>query len=247
MKGWRRKPGSGGEHEEVFALLPWYVNHTLEARETARVAAHLATCPECSRELRRCRGLAVAVQEAGQAAPSPHPVKLSRLLARIDAHELSRGRLRRLGASLHRFALPFQQASPTLRRALAVQLALLVALGAVLAWQSRSPQPEAATANPGATGPAAYRTLSDGPAAAVAAPRLRVLFAQEIREEEMRRLLLELRAEIVGGPSPFGAYTLRLPPAGPGSDPLAEVVDHLRSQPQVRFVEVIGTPGGRPR
>ena len=35
------------EHQAVQALLPWYVNGTLEGEELARVQGHLAKCARC--------------------------------------------------------------------------------------------------------------------------------------------------------------------------------------------------------
>ena len=46
------------EHDAVQQLLPWHVNGTLAAEETARVEAHLAECEECRHDLSRERELA---------------------------------------------------------------------------------------------------------------------------------------------------------------------------------------------
>ena len=43
-------PLHGGPHEQALQLLPWYVNGTLDADETALVEAHLADCAECRAE-----------------------------------------------------------------------------------------------------------------------------------------------------------------------------------------------------
>jgi Putative zinc-finger len=234
----RRHHGSSsrGEHQEVLDLLPWYLNATLEEAEARRVEAHLGGCVECAEELARCRRLAAAVREAGEVAPSPHPAGFARLMARIDAAEAGGvgGALRRrLGAGWRRLSEPLWRAPAGVRWALAAELAAIGLLAALLLRPAPAP-------------PALYRTLSDPVAAATSAqPRLRVVFADDVTEGEMRRLLLGIRAEIASGPSPFGAYTLVLPAGGAG-DPLAEVVAHLRAQDKVRFVEVIAEGGGGP-
>jgi anti-sigma factor RsiW len=46
------------EHDAVQQLLPWHVNGTLTAEETARVEAHLAQCDECRDDLAGERDLA---------------------------------------------------------------------------------------------------------------------------------------------------------------------------------------------
>ncbi|MBO0749896.1 MAG: zf-HC2 domain-containing protein, partial [Porphyrobacter sp.] len=46
------------EHDTVRQLLPWHVNGTLSADETARVDAHIAECAECRDDLAAERELA---------------------------------------------------------------------------------------------------------------------------------------------------------------------------------------------
>ena len=79
----------------------------------------------------------------------------------------------------------------------------------------------------------------------VAAPaavqrQVRVVFAPTATEAELRRILLEVRGEVVGGPSPLGAYTI----AVPGGEPLELVLEHLRADAHVRFAEPVAGAGG---
>lgn len=80
-----RDASNEGEHESSWLLLPWLANGTLEGDERLRVETHLAACARCRRELARCRDLAAALRAAPNAAPSPHPVQLARLMARLPA------------------------------------------------------------------------------------------------------------------------------------------------------------------
>src|SRR5258708_20996981 len=74
-------------HENVWLLLPWYVNGTLEAAERRLVDEHLVGCALCREELGRCRGLSAALRSGEESAPSPHPIQLARLLERVEASE----------------------------------------------------------------------------------------------------------------------------------------------------------------
>jgi hypothetical protein len=220
-----KNPGVGRTCEEIQLLLPWYANATLPVDETAQVEAHLESCLACSREVKECRELAGAIRDAEPVAPSPHPVQLSRLLARIEAAEGATGPRGR-GAGWLRSRLAALGREPVaLRWALAAQLAVILGLIAALALPG--PQPE-----PG------YRTLAD-PIAEPAVTQIKVLFAEDATEAEIRRLLLPLKAEITGGPSPFGAYTLSVPATGEGAEPVGVVLAHLRSQALVRFAEAL--------
>lgn len=228
----------GLTHQEAWELLPWLVNETLESPERESVAAHLAACLECRAEAERCRALAALVDGA-EVAPSPHPAQLAKLLRRVDEIEgagqrpgLRTGLVRLLG-----------NAQVSVGWALAAQAATLVLLLGVIFWPSApvaAPETAAAVAP---TTPAAFVTLGDPPAAATsatAAHQVRVVFVANTTEAELRRLLLELRGELVGGPSPLGTYVVAVPRA----EPLELVLEHLRADPRVRFAEPVAGGGG---
>ena len=213
---------SGLTHEQVWDLLPWLVNDTLEPGERVEVEAHVAACRECRDERERCRTMAALVRKA-DVAPSPHPAQLAQLMRRVDEVERTRKRprlVRLLGAR-----------KVNVWWALAAQAAAVVVLLGVIFW----PSP-----------PSHYRTLSDPapPVAVTAAQRqVRLVFTPNATETEMRRVLLEVRGEVVGGPSPLGAYTIAVP-GGAGAEPLGLVLDHLREDPHVRFAEPVAGAGG---
>ncbi|MEO1293512.1 MAG: zf-HC2 domain-containing protein [Pseudomonadota bacterium] len=68
------------EHDEVWALLPWYVNETLDPEETARVERHLAECEPCRRELVSQKRLRSAISDH-----SPADARMEKALARAKA------------------------------------------------------------------------------------------------------------------------------------------------------------------
>jgi hypothetical protein len=57
----------------------------LETAERLLVEDHLAGCPSCREEVARCNGLAAALRDRPEIAPSPHPLQLARLMERLDA------------------------------------------------------------------------------------------------------------------------------------------------------------------
>ncbi len=214
---------------ELRELVPWLVNGSLDPTERSELELHLTACTECGAEVRRYEELATALEKDAAAAPSPHPAQLEVLFARIDRGEQADGvaekrrwpsRLRQLGS-----------ATPAPVRWLVVaQLAAVLLLW--VAGDATGPRPRI------------FRTLAEPATTRVAA--VRIVFAPDSTEAEIRRLLLEVRAEIVAGPSPLGAYTLALAPssAGESSDAIVAV---LRSRPGVQFAEPIPTRDGPPR
>jgi len=220
-----------GDHDEVWLLLPWLANETLEPPEIESVAAHLEECDACSRELERCRALLELSRPDESVAPAAHPAQIERLLARDDAE----------GDAFDREpSLPFPRADhpPDERRRwpraaiwlVAAQLAALAVLGGWVGTRSGQN-----------ARPASFRTLSD-PAPAVGEIRLRVVFDPETPESALRQLLLDVGAEIVAGPSPLGVYSIRLR-RGEGEEPPRWVLESLRGRPEVMFAELVA-PGG---
>ena len=203
-------------HDQAWELLPWLANDTLEAEERRAVEAHVAGCAECRAELEQCKTLGERMRGAS-VSPSPHPAQLHALMRRIDDGERAR-----------RWPQPFAGHPRFVRGALLAQAAVIVILLALAFWPALDRQQQAQ-----------FRTLSDAPAAAAPVHQIRVVFRPDATEEQIRRLLLEVRGELAGGPSALGAYTVAVPAAGPGAEPLPAVLAHLRADARVRLAEPV--------
>lgn len=223
------------DHRRAWELIPWYVNGTLEPAERDRVEAHLAVCPDCRAEADLCRELVEAGGRPEDLAPAPHPAQLDRLVDRIAAESEEPGRSDGPLSRLHR--LP-----PAVRLLAAALVLLAVGLAGYLGAPGSDPDAGQGLGRDGSRA-AEYRTLSQPETALDARPDgpvLRIVFAPSTPEEEVRRILLAVQGQIVGGPSPLGVYTVRPGAAEDGTDPLPVVLQHLRRQPEVLFVEPVG-------
>ncbi|MGQ0591797.1 MAG: zf-HC2 domain-containing protein [Gammaproteobacteria bacterium] len=203
------------DHEEAWALLPWYVNDTLGDEERPRVERHLADCAPCRDELSRCWALAHAVQAETRAAWSPSPAHLGAIIERIERAERRPAPAQRWHTALTDLVRSFRETPRAAQWALAAQAVLVLVLGAAL-FVRQEP----------------YGTLSSPEPLKAEGPRVQVVFAEDLTERELRVLLRELGAEIVRGPTPAGVYTLRL--SGATSD---VPVPKLRGHPKVRLAE----------
>lgn len=220
-------------HQRVWDLLPWYANGTLLDGERRTVEAHLAECPRCREEIVACQRLGEVIRQTEPAVPAAHPARLARLMERIDGEERSHGWRWALRAPWQGLATLVRATPPLARGALVVQLVVLVALTGLLLGGPSSGR-RSAPAPPAPDAPE-YRTLSEStPAAPALTTRLRLVFAEGTTEQEARHLLLDIRGQIVAGPSALGVYTVEVP-AGP--DPLEKVLAHLRAQPRVSLAE----------
>jgi anti-sigma factor RsiW len=171
------------EHDAVQQLLPWHVNGTLSAEETARVEAHLAECWECRHDLACERELAREVA-----------------LLPLDVDEGWQAMAMRLpdqGANVDGPRLPrFSRAGPVgwaVGGALAASVAFAVAIVGL-----QQPLAPAQT----------FHTL--GSAGEASPGQVIVLFRPDTTEQQMRALLATQGARVVDGPTAAGAYLLRI-------------------------------------
>ena len=129
----------GNHHQKVWEILPWYVNGTLEGHEHDFVARHILRCQSCADEVVRCQSIATAVRSSEEAARTPSPENLARLMERIDrastsaAPEHWRIRVREW---IEKIRLAFQETPSLFRWALAAQTAAIVLLAAATLWQA---------------------------------------------------------------------------------------------------------------
>ena len=68
---------------DIAELLPFYANGTLDQADRARVEAELATCADCTRELRELETLAASLQARAEAAPPLPEHLIDDVMARI--------------------------------------------------------------------------------------------------------------------------------------------------------------------
>lgn len=224
-----RPPDVGGCTEEWSDKLAWYVNQTLEAEETDRVEAHLATCDACRGEVAELRSLQQAVVQLASQVPEPSEAVFERVMERVEAYEAGRVRIGRLfGNLLSKLLPPLEMLwQPALRPAVAVAglviLLQAVAIGGLLTRETPT---------------ARYRTLTGGAVTEAPGPKLQIAFHGETPEQAIRDLLREVNVTIVGGPSSLGIYVVALHPELRDEEAINSVVARLRTRSDVvRFVE----------
>ncbi|MBV9510387.1 MAG: zf-HC2 domain-containing protein [Caulobacteraceae bacterium] len=204
-------PLHGEAHQDAAALLPWYATGRLDAADQARVEAHLAACPECQADLRLERRLIVEVAAISVEAEPAWAAMKAKLEGRAAPASRPERRPRRaLAAGWRGLAFAAPMAA----------LAGLVLLIPPLQQHQ------------------VYHAMGGAPVAAGA--DLVVAFRPDVREADMRRLLLGSDARLVDGPNAAGAYLLSVPMRERGV-----VLSRLRARPEVALAQPID-PGGSP-
>jgi len=211
-----RRIENSAEHHEVSALLPWYVNETLEERDRQRVDAHVGACASCREDLAAQQRICAAIE--AQPAIDYMPVaSLKRLQARLDAQAESASTL----------AAPQKQPAYRLpwRGWMAASIAVMAVAVALLA-ADRWAQVEARLTQPN------YRTVT------TSAPRppgevIRAVFSPTITLVELQSILDEAQLRIVSGPTEAGVYSL----AANSTLTVRASLALLRQHSAVRFAE----------
>lgn len=201
--------------ERFAELAPWYVNGSLNASDRTWVDNYLTEHPESRAELAWFGSLQTRIKESIPEVPAT--IGMNRALARIRADQPT------LGAKISAFFASFAM-KPALSMALAavvlVQGGVIVNLlnGADEATEMRAINPKA---------------VEEG-------PLVKVNFAPDARESDIRMLLVSVEGTLAGGPGQLGDYYVRVP-AGKEAAAAAK----LKGMAIVQAVEL--APGIPPR
>lgn len=214
------------DHDYVWELLPWYVNESLSPDETSEVEAHMENCPVCQSEVARCKELNLAVKANPQKTWTPSAPHFANVLANVDAYENRQAQSRGSPGWIEKW-FPWLGDTPRPARfTLAFQGALVLALASTLLVRAFVPT-------------AGYQTLSNPAEPSVlGAQQVRLVFAEDITEKELRGLLLEIPARIVAGPTALGVYTVALNPSREDAEVSQKALAQLRAHPKVRLAEM---------
>ena len=197
-------------------LLPWYVNGSIGAEDRAFVEAYLEQHPEMRGELDWYRSLQQRVQENAPAVPAT--VGLARTMRLIQGDRPTFAE--RVGAFFGNLGM---------RPAYALAgLTIMAVQGGVileLMGDMRENEAEIRALN-------AVR-VNEG-------PMLKISFAPDAKESDIRLLVMQVRGELAGGPGQLGDYYLRVPA---GSE--AEALKQVQAAPIVQAAAL--APGVPPR
>jgi hypothetical protein len=205
------------EHEEVSALIPWYVNETIVERDRQRLDAHVDVCVSCRDDLAAQQRLCEAMES--QPALDYMPVaSLRRLHARLDAMQADAASSSPPAGPPVTSPMPWRGWMAASIAAMAVAVALLAA-DRWVQFASRRGQSD-------------YSTVTNS------VPRppgevIRAVFSPAITLVELQTMLDEAQLRIVSGPTEAGVYSLGSNAALPVSASLAL----LRQHSTVRFAE----------
>lgn len=202
--------------ERFTELLPWYVNGTLNAEDRAWVENHLRQHPDARAELDWYRSLKTKIHDSVPQVPATIGLAKAMLLIRGDRPTLAE----RISAFFGDFAL-----RPAM--ALGMFAVLAVQSGVIFNMMQRADDDEMQIRALKAV------QVEEG-------PLLRVNFAPEAKETDIRFALVAVQGTLAGGPGQLGDYYIRVP-AGKEQ----EFAERMKSNSIVQSVALV--PGLPPR
>ncbi len=202
--------------EKFSELLPWYVNGTLNAEDRAWVESYLKEHPAARAELEWYRSLKSKIQDSVPQVPATIGLAKTMLLIRGDRPTLAE----RISAFFGDFAL---------RPAMALGMFAVLALqsGVIFNMMQQADEDEMQIRALKAV------QVEEG-------PLLKVNFAPEAKEADIRFALVAVQGTLAGGPGQLGDYYIRVP-AGKEQ----EYADRLKDKSIVQAVALV--PGLPPR
>jgi len=196
-------------NERFAELLPWYVNGSIDAADRAWVDNYLAEHPDARAELTWYQSLQTRIQETVPAVPAT--IGLSRAMNRIRGDRPSL--VERISAFFGNFGM---------RPSMALGLvAIIFVQGGVIAkmmTQAHEDEVEMRALR--------AKTVEEG-------PLVKVNFAPDAKESDIRLLLVSVQGTLTGGPGQLGDYYVRVP-AGKEAQAAAK----LKGKPIVQAAEL---------
>ncbi len=222
-----KAPDKISEHQEVWLLIPWYANASLEVSDRRRVEDHARTCTACRNEVKLQQTIYNSMSNASIIESIPQ-VSLRRFHERLDALEASDG------ADITVVPVKRTHGFWPAPHSWAMVASIAALVGAVGFFVQLSVQTlhRPAAAN--------YFTVTD------AAPRIRgvlvrAVFISSITLTELQALVTDSKLRIVAGPTDAGVYSLS--PTVAGS--ISESLTRLRASSKVRFAESVQASDGQ--
>jgi len=185
-----RRNSSEPNHDQWDLLIPWYVNGTLNEVEMSQLEDHMARCDTCRAAIEWELDLAKNLHASPPGLETLNAEKDRQYLTLLEAMDAPGARhnaraLRRVGDWAGGKSL-----------VLVASAACLVLAFFVGAWLQTPAQPD-------------YQTLTRE--SGYQGQVVQVLFHPSTPERDIRMLLLELDAKLLGGPSERGVYRLAIP------------------------------------
>lgn len=215
---------SKSEHQEVWNLLPWYVNHSLDPAEQDFVRKHVKTCVTCRIEINQQQQLLEKIQQPD-------------LLQQVS--QASFAQLKKRMQEQSKLSAFAEQAKPSQEQKIFSHQFLgfvkYTALAASLLLLAMPFMLNLPTDDPELKGD--YRTLANPAEDKHKHNIIRIVFAEHLDAEQIKAILNGVSGHIIKGPSKNGIYEIQIGNRQINSLEVNDAILQLRKNSLVVFAE----------
>jgi len=206
---------SKSEHQEVWNLLPWYVNHSLDPAEQDFVRKHVKTCVTCRIEINQQQQLLEKIQQPD----------LLQQVSQVSFAQLKKRMQEQSKPSQEQKIFSHQFLGFVKYIALAASL-LLLAMPFMLNLPTDDPELKGD-----------YRTLANPAEGEHKNNIIRIVFAEHSAAEQIETILNGVSGRIIKGPSKNGIYEVQIGNRQANSLEINDAISQLRKNSLVVFAE----------
>jgi hypothetical protein len=213
---------SKSEHQEVWDLLPWYINHSLDPAEQDFVRKHVKTCVTCRVEITQQQQLLEKIQQP-DLLQQVSQVSFAQLKKRMN--EQSKLSVLAEQVKPEREQKNFSHQFPSFVKytALAASLLLLA-----MPFMLNIPTDDSELKGD-------YRTLANPAENEHKNNFIRIVFAEHIGKEQIKAILNGVSGHIIEGPSKNGIYDVQIGNRKTNSLEVDDAISQLRKNSLVVF------------
>ncbi len=209
-------------NQTLLELLPWYANGTLSPADREFVEAHLDDDPTFRQQLAFYKAIQKELQES---IPEIRPdLGLAETLKKINEDISIKASKKKSGTKLNEWLLGLFNLNVIPRGVFAFSLAIVAAQTIVIGYMASNQSDDFSQ----------IRASQNAPPSV--GPFIKISFRPDAKEVDIRFLMIQMGATIVGGPSQLGDYFLFLSP-----DRTDWAAQQLRKSPIVDSVTVMAT------
>ncbi len=210
------------KHSEVYPLLPWYVNNSMDQQQKTETKIHLEQCLTCRIEVEQLQQLSRIIIRSNQSEITSSAA-FSNLKTRIIQHDNGDIGLNQwINQRLSRIENAILQTCVVL---------ILTTLLTIIPVQIDDDFIKNRVNHNNH-----YHSLSSQKIHQTRKTDIRVVFDDDLEKSEILQITSDLGAKIIDGPSLNGAYRVRLLNQNDSINPQL-VLQQIRSNPQVIFAE----------
>jgi|CXWL01.1.fsa_nt_gi hypothetical protein len=214
------------EHQEVWSLLPWYVNHSLDPAEQDLVRKHVTTCVTCRIEINQQQQLFEKIQQP-DLLQQVSQVSFAQLKKRMKEQSKLRSVFAKQAKASQEQKLSSHQFLGFIKyTALAASL-LLLAMPFMLNLPTDDPELKGD-----------YRTLANPVEGEHKNNIIRIVFAEHSGTEQIETILNGVSGHIIKGPSENGIYEVQIGNRQANSLEVNDAISQLRKNSLVVFAEL---------